>query len=43
MQALGDEEGVKLAQQKIRDRQANMRHFINETDRTRRYSREQVG
>jgi len=43
MEALGDEEGIREAKQRIRDRQANMRSFINQTNRTRRYNREQVG
>ena len=43
MEALNDEEGVKIAQRKISDRQANMRSFINQTNRTRRYNREQIG
>lgn len=39
---LGDEEGVARAKQLIRDRQARMRDFIDDTDRTRRYDREQI-
>jgi len=42
MEVLGDEEGIREAKQRIRDRQANMREFINTTDRTRRRYREQV-
>ncbi|MFB4164797.1 phage minor capsid protein [Alteribacillus sp. JSM 102045] len=42
MEALGDEEGVKLANQRIFDRQAKMRKFIKDTGRTRRRNREQV-
>lgn len=42
MEAMGDSEGVELAKKKIRDKQANMREFINETGRTRRRNREAV-
>ncbi|MGG4042115.1 phage minor capsid protein [Bacillus smithii] len=42
MQALGDEKGIKQAKEKIRQKQANMRAFIKETGRTRRYEREQI-
>ncbi|MCC2250072.1 phage minor capsid protein [Virgibacillus sp. AGTR] len=39
---LGDKEGAEIARRKVLDRQANIRNFINETNRTRRYDREQV-
>ncbi|EGL82097.1 minor capsid 2 protein [Caldalkalibacillus thermarum TA2.A1] len=42
MKALGDQEGVRLAQEKLRERQAVMRSFIKETGRTRRYDRERI-
>jgi hypothetical protein len=42
MEALGDDEGIKAAKEKIRERQARMREFIKETGRTRRYEREQI-
>lgn len=42
MEALGDEEGIKRAKQKVRERQANMRRFIEETGRRRNYGREQI-
>jgi len=42
MEALGDQEGIKAAKAKVRERQARMRAFINETGRARRYDREQV-
>jgi Phage minor capsid protein 2 len=42
MEALGDQEGIKAARAKVRERQARMRAFINETGRARRYDREQV-
>ena len=42
MGAMGDEVGIKAAKQFVRDRQANMRAFIDETGRTRRRSREQL-
>lgn len=37
---LGNPEAVDAAKAKVRQRQKNMRTFINETDRTRRYERE---
>jgi Phage minor capsid protein 2 len=40
LEEMNDPEGVELAKKKIRQRQANMRDFIKETDRTRRYERE---
>ena len=40
--ATGDEEAIKAAKQKVADSQAKMRGFINETDRPRRYDREQI-
>lgn len=42
MENMKDEQGVKEARQKVRDKQAKMRLFINETNRTRRYNREQI-
>ena len=42
MEELGDSEGVELAKNKVRQRQANMREFIDETGRTRRNAREQL-
>lgn len=42
MQTMGDEEGIKIAKQKVRKRQAEMRAFIAETGRTRRREREQI-
>ena len=42
MQTLGDEKGVEEAKAKIRQRQEAMRKFIDDTDRTRRYDREQI-
>jgi hypothetical protein len=42
MEAMGDEVGAKRAQNKIRNRQQAMRDFIDDTERTRRYNREQV-
>lgn len=40
MEAMGDEEGILEAKRLVRARQANIREFISETDRTRRYERE---
>lgn len=42
MKALDDKEGQEAAKQKVLQRQANMRGFINETGRTRRNAREQL-
>lgn len=42
LERIGDEEGAKIAQEKISARQAKMRKFIKETDRTRRYDRERI-
>lgn len=42
MQELKDEEGIKIAKQKVRERQKAMREFINETGLRRNYEREQV-
>lgn len=42
MQNLNDPEGIKEARKKVRDKQAKMRAFIDETNRTRRYNREQI-
>ncbi|MBU9711072.1 phage minor capsid protein [Evansella tamaricis] len=43
MEAFGDEAGTQRAKKLVRDRQARMREFINDADRTRRYDREQIG
>lgn len=40
--ATGDEEAVKDAKGKVAREQANMRAFLKETDRPRRYDREQI-
>lgn len=40
--ATGDEEAIKAAKEKVAQSQAEMRGFINETGRARRYDREQV-
>lgn len=42
MQAIGDKEGSENAKQKVLQRQANMRGFINESGRTRRNERERL-
>ena len=42
MKGIDDQEGFEQARTKLRDRQARMREFIQETDRTRRYDREQL-
>ena len=42
MKGIEDEEGFERARVKLRNRQASMREFIQETDRTRRYDREQL-
>jgi hypothetical protein len=42
MQTMGDDIGIKMAKQKVKDRQADMRDFIEATGRTRNRSREQV-
>lgn len=42
MEAMNDEIGVKAAKQLVRDKQANMKIFIDETGRTRRRTREQL-
>ena len=42
LEALGDNEGVAIAKQKVRAQQKNMREFIDKTDRTRRRNREQI-
>lgn len=42
MEALGDEQGIKEAKVKVRERQATMRQFIQDTGRTRRRNREQI-
>lgn len=42
MEALGDEEGINIANQRIYDKQAKMRKFIKDTGRTRRRNREQI-
>jgi hypothetical protein len=40
--AAGDEEGAEKARQLVRQRQARMRGFIDDSGRTRRYGREQI-
>ncbi|MBB6446471.1 hypothetical protein HNR53_003130 [Bacillus benzoevorans] len=42
MEAMGDKEGVELAKKKVRDKQANMRQFISDTNLTRFREREQI-
>ena len=42
MEAMGDDAGIQAAKKKIRERQADMRDFINDTERTRRREREQI-
>lgn len=42
MEALGDEKGIAEAKGLVRDRQAAMREFIEDTGRTRRRAREQI-
>ena len=42
MKALGDEQGIQEAKQKVRLRQAQMREFIAQTGLTRRRKREQI-
>ena len=42
MESLGDADGIKAAKATVRDRQAQMREFIDETGRTRRSGREQI-
>lgn len=42
LEELGDKEGVKLAKQKVAQRQANMRDFITATGRRRRPEREKI-
>lgn len=42
MKEMGDEEGAKMARSKVRERQAELRGFIDKTGRTRRRAREQI-
>ncbi|CAI8882093.1 Minor capsid protein [Bacillus sp. IT-79MI2] len=42
LEALGDAEGVKEAKNKVSQRQAAMREFINQTKRKRQYNREKI-
>ena len=42
MEALGDEQGIQEAKEKVRLRQAQMREFIAQTGLTRRRKREQI-
>lgn len=42
LEEIGDTEGVKLAKQKVSQRQANMRDFIKATGRRRRPEREKI-
>jgi Phage minor capsid protein 2 len=39
-EALGEPEAIEEAKKKVRERQSNMRDFLEETDRRRRYERE---
>lgn len=41
LEAVGNEELIQSAKARVREKQANMRAFIDETERTRRYDREQ--
>ena len=43
MKGIGDKEGMEMARQKVLGSQANIRNFIDETGRTRRRNREQLG
>ncbi|MCT8138635.1 phage minor capsid protein [Anaerobacillus sp. CMMVII] len=43
LSAAGDEVGAQRAKNLVSDRQARMRLFINDTDRTRKYDRELIG
>lgn len=43
LNAAGDDVGAQRAKKLVSDRQARMRQFINDTDRTRHYDREQIG
>lgn len=40
--ATGDDEGIEVAKKKVAQKQANMRAYIDETGRPRRYDREQI-
>jgi hypothetical protein len=42
MEEVGDNEGIKAAKKKVRERQADMRTFIDDTGRTRNRPREQI-
>ncbi|MEH6988133.1 MULTISPECIES: phage minor capsid protein [Bacillaceae] len=42
MSAIGDDFGIKMAKQRVRERQATMREFIAATGRGRHYQREQI-
>lgn len=42
MKGLGDKKGFEQAKSKVRNRQASMRDFIDRSNRTRRYDREQI-
>ncbi|MEK4003016.1 phage minor capsid protein [Bacillus sp. FSL K6-2822] len=42
MEALGDQEGVNIAKNKVSQQQSVMRDFIKNTKRTRRYDREKL-
>ncbi len=41
-EALGESEAIDAAKKKVRQRQANLRAFIDDTGRTRRYDREKT-
>ncbi|MGJ9460295.1 phage minor capsid protein [Oceanobacillus sp. CF4.6] len=42
MMQIGDAYGINDAEERLKDKQANMRAFINDTGRTRKISREQI-
>lgn len=42
MGGLGDEDAIKAANQKVKDKQLKMREYLGDTGRTRRYDRERV-
>lgn len=42
MESLGDDAGILAAKQSVREAQSAMREFVDDTGRTRQYSREQV-
>lgn len=42
LEAIGDKEGTSIAKEQVKQKQTNMREFIKQTKRTRRYDREQI-